>query len=351
MTPRKPTNEQKVSSYSPFSRITSHIDPMVLYTFLALLVISVALLAFQASNRVDCSPAGIILVSQHNAGKHNAFSTGEVITFKADIKSSHVSWEFGDSTDAAQGLQVYHAFTKAGNYTITLQNGKCSWHQEVTIVNAMPETAPVADDNYPTIEGPEEVIAGRAVTFSNSSSFAAKWVWRLMQKGAEAHTGSSVSYTFSTPGERILTLIVNDDTSKMVTKHIQVFPAEQTPHRDEHFEPMPFPDEKPAEPVAGAAPAVPEKKIPAVSDDEFKFMLGQVVSKQKSANDFSPYLCDNLGARVLLNDKETDTFSHFCSRISGKKRFKIELVNLIKDQNGCVKEIRIRYDKKFLGIF
>jgi PKD repeat protein len=353
MTPRKPVNEQKVSSYSPLSRITSHIDPMVLYTFLALLVISITLLAFQASNRVDCAPAGIILASQHNAGKHNAFSTGEVITFKADIKNSHVSWNFGDSTDEAQGVQVYHAFNKAGNYTITLENGKCEWKQEVTIVNAIADNTPVADnDNYPAIEGPSEVIAGRAAVFTNSSSFAQKWQWQLLQKGAEVHTGKSVTFTFSSPGERILSLIVNGDTSKMVTKHIQVFPAEQGPHRDDHFEPMPFPEDKQPEPAAPAAPAAPEKpKVPAVSDDEFKFMLGQVVDKQKNAGDFSAYLCDNLSARVLLNDKDTDTFAHFCSRIRGKKRFKIELVNLIKDQNGCVKEIRIRYDKKFLGIF
>jgi len=355
MAPRKSTNERKVNTYTPFRKITSHIDPMVLYTFLSLLAISIVILAFQVSGREDCSKASILLSSQQDAKKHNSFTTGEVITFKADNTGKtrgDISWDFGDSTDQAQGLQVYHAFNKAGSYTVTVQGGKCSWHQEVVIVNAMQDNVPLpSSDLFPVIEGPSETLAGRPVTFTNNSSNATKWQWRLLQNGAETHGGKSVVYTFSSPGERILTLIVNGDTSKMVTKHIQVF-ASQPARRNEHFEPMPFPEApKPADNAAAAQP-VPEKpKTPAISDDEFKFMLTQVIEKQKSAGDFTPFLCNNLNTNVLLNDKDTDSFSHFCSRIRGKKRFKIELVNLIKDQNGCVKEIRIRYDKKFLGIF
>lgn len=354
MTPRKSsTNERKVVTYRPFSKITSHIDPMVLYTFLGLFAVSIVILAFQVAGKEDCSQASIILSSQQHAGKRTSFTTGEVITFKAENAGKNrpdISWDFGDSTDQAQGLQVYHAFNKAGNYMVTLQNGKCSWHQEVIVINATPDAAPVVSDQFPVIEGPSEVLAGRPAVFSNSSG-ASKWQWRLLQSGAETHYGRSVTYTFGTPGERILTLIVDGDTSKMVTKHIQVF-AGQPARRTDDFQPMPFPEpEKPADPSAGAQP-VPEKpKTPAVSDDEFKYMLVQVIEKQKNAGDFSPFLCDNLNARVLLNDKDTDSFSHFCSRIRGKKRFKIEHVNLIKDQNGCVKEIRVRYDKKFLGIF
>ena len=325
---------------------------MVLYTFLSLLAISIVILAFQVSGREDCSQASIRLSSQLHTGKITSFTTGEVITFKAENAGKNradISWNFGDSSEQAQGLQVYHAFNKAGSYTVTLQNGKCNWHQEVIIVNATPDNAPPpASDQFPVIEGPSEVLAGRPAVYFNTSN-ASNWQWRLLQNGAETHVGKSVTYTFATPGERILTLIVDGDTSKMVTKHIQVFPA-QAARRNDNFEPMPFPEpEKPAEP---AAQPVPEKpKTPAISDDEFKYMLTQVINKQKSAGDFSPFLCENLNARVLLNDKDTDVFSHFCSRIRGKKRFKIELVNLIKDQNGCVKEIRIRYDKKFLGIF
>ena len=355
MTPRKSsTNERKVTSYRPFSKITNHIDPMVLYTFLSLFAISIILLAFRISGKEDCSDASIVLSSQQLPGKRSSYFTGEVITFKADMTGksrSEITWEFGDSSEQASGLQVYHAFNKAGSFIVTLQNGKCSWHQEVVILNPIQDNAPpVNADNFPVIEGPSEVLAGRAAVYTNYAANASKWQWRLLQNGAETHYGKNVTYTFATPGERILTLIVDGDTSRMVTKHIQVF-ASQPARRNEHFEPMPFPEEtKPAEPAPG--PVVPEKpKTPAVSDDEFKYMLGQVIDKQKNASDFSPFLCDNLNAHVLLNDKDTDSFSHFCSRIRGRKRFKIEMVNLIKDQNGCVKEIRIRYDKKFLGIF
>jgi hypothetical protein len=348
MTPRKSsTNERKVVTYRPFSKITNHIDPMVLYTFLGLFAISIVILAFQVSGKEDCSQASIVLSGQQH-GKQTTFTTGEVITFKAENAGKNTSWNFGDSTEEAQGLQVYHAFNKAGSFMVTLQSGKCEWHQEIIILNPAPDAPPIVSDQFPVIEGPSEVLAGRPAVFTNNS-VASKWQWRLLQNDAETHSGKSVTYTFGTPGERILTLIVDGDTSRMVTKHIQVFPAQQT-RRPDNFQPMPFPEpEKPADPVAAPVPEKP--KAPAVSDDEFKYMLVQVVEKQKNAGDFSSYLCSNLNARVLLNDKDTDSFAHFCSRIRGKKRFKIELVNLIKDQDGCVKEIRIRYDKKFLGIF
>ncbi|WP_072361734.1 PKD domain-containing protein [Chitinophaga sancti] len=327
---------------------------MVLYTFLALLSISMIILAFQVTGREDCSQISIELASRNNAGKHTSFSTGEVITFKAATTAgsdSGLTWDFGDSTATTSGLQVYHAFTKAGTYMVTLSHGKCTWNQEVIIINALADNTPApAADLYPTIDGPEEILAGRAVTFTNSTANANTWQWQLLQRGAEVHSGRSVTYTFSSPGERILSLIINGDSSKMVTKHIMVFPA-QSNHKVPDFTPMPFPDENKT-PEPAPVPAAPEKpKVPSVSDDEFKFMLSQVVDKQKNASDFSAYLCENINARVLLNDKDTDTFSHFCSRIRGKRRFKIEVVNLIKDQNGCVKEIRVRYDKKFLGIF
>jgi hypothetical protein len=143
---------------------------------------------------------------------------------------------------------------------------------------------------------------------------------------------------------------VNGDSSRMVKKRIQVFPAPAS-NRPDNFVPPPFPvqDTKP-EPAITPQPEKP--KVPSITDDEFRVMLTQVNNKQKTVQDFAPYLCNNLNARVLLNDKDVKTFSEFCNAIRGKKRIKIEMVNLIKDPEGCVKEIRIRYDKKgFLGIF
>ncbi|MBC9930198.1 PKD domain-containing protein [Chitinophaga qingshengii] len=350
MAPRKPENEHKVNSFRPFGKIASHVDPMVLWTFFGLFLISAVLLAFQLDTREDCTTTDIVLSNkQHTSGK--AYTVGEVITFNADNKDKdrkNFSWEFGDSSARQTGAQVYHAFNKPGSYMVTLVSGKCAWNKEIIIIAA--PAGPVAShpDVFPIIDGPSEVFAGRAVTFTNKTPGAHSWTWRLLQDNAEAHSQSAVTYTFSSPGERTLSLIVNGDTAHMVLKRITVFPARpivSDPVPDPGFQPPPPPP--PVEPEKPKGPTAP-----AVADDEFLFMLSQVTTKQKSAGDFSKYLCDNLSARVLLNDKETDNFAHFCSRIYGKKKFKIEKVNLIKDANGCVKEIRIMYDrKKVLGIF
>ena len=51
MAPRKPENERKVNSFRPFGKIASHVDPMVLWTFLGLFLVSAVLLAFQMDSK------------------------------------------------------------------------------------------------------------------------------------------------------------------------------------------------------------------------------------------------------------------------------------------------------------
>lgn len=351
MAPRKPENERKVNSFRPFGKIASHVDPMVLWTFLGLFLISGILLAFQLDGREDCSNTDIKLSHIQNTNS-KAYAVGEVITFNAtttDKKNASYTWEFGDSSTKGTGRQVYHSFNKAGSYMITLTSGKCTWNKEVLVVMNTPSTAGSQPDIFPVIDGPAEAFAGRPVVFRNSTPSAKSWTWRLLQDNAEAHSGSSVSYTFSSPGERTLSLIINGDSSHMVLKHITVFPARaaapvETP--EPAFNPTPLPAAVPETPVKKEDPR------PSISDDEFKYMLTQVTLKQKTANDFAQYLCNNLNARVVLNTSDVDNFTHFCSRIYGKKKFKIERVNLAKDDKGCVKEILIMYDrKKLLGIF
>lgn len=351
MAPRKPENERKVNSFRPFGKIASHVDPMVLWTFLGLFLISVVLLAFQMDGREDCSNTDITL-SHIQSSNSKAYAVGEVITFNAeshDKKAAGYTWEFGDSSAKATGRQVYHSFNKAGSYVVTLTSGKCTWNKEVLVIMNTPVATPGnSTDVFPVIDGPSEAFAGRPVTFSNKTPSATTWSWHLMQDNAETHSNSSVTYTFSSPGERTLSLIINGDSSHMVLKHITVFPARPVEHTDL---PEPVIDQPPvAAPAPAPAPA-PEKK-PSISDDEFKYLLIQVTQKQKTASDFAQYLCNNLNARVVLNADDVDNFAHFCSRIYGKKKFKIERVNLTKTPDGCINEILIKYDrKKVLGIF
>ena len=351
MAPRKPENERKVNSFRPFGKIASHVDPMVLWTFLGLFLVSAVLLAFQMDSKEDCSNTDIVLSHiQNTNGK--AYAVGEVITFhaqSADKNNAGYSWEFGDSSAEVAGAQVYHSFNKAGSYIITLTSGKCRWSKEVLVVMTAPEVAGNDPGVFPTIDGPSEIFAGRPATFSNKTPEAQSWSWRLLQDNAEIHTGSSVTYNFSGAGERSLSLIINNDSSHMVIKHITVFPARPSAPAES---PEPAFNPLPAPAAAPEKPKEPEKTIPSISDDEFKFMLTQVTLKQKTATDFAQYLCNNLNARVVLNTSDVDNFTHFCSRIYGKKKFKIERVNLAKDEHGCVKEILIMYDrKKLLGIF
>ena len=151
----------------PQSSVTSFVDPLVFYTFLAVLLIGSIILFLQLDKRQACAEIKIAVNGQWFNGQHfkssaDIYTIGEVITFDANImkgSSSRITWSFGDSTSEQHGYRVHHTFNRTGDYTVTLRSGGCSWNREIAIYAMPDKVASVVADVYPVINGPSEVFA------------------------------------------------------------------------------------------------------------------------------------------------------------------------------------------------
>ncbi|WP_211323808.1 PKD domain-containing protein [Chitinophaga dinghuensis] len=186
---------------------------------------------------------------------------------------------------------------------------------------------------------------GTAATFGSNQPADVSFAWQLSGKEDSIYNTPTVTYTFRSPGEKILTLIVNRDTARMAVKRIHIFPP-------------PILTSTPA-PTAPAPPPIPhlpikkvEPAVPSITAEEFRFMLQQVIYGNKQFTDFSEYLCNNIQTPVIINEKTMMPFNQFCLQIRGKKRLSIDQVNITRDKSGCITALNIQYNKKkFIGLF
>jgi hypothetical protein len=228
---------------------------------------------------------------------------------------------------------------------VQLFYGRCSWNKEIIIkpdlIKIVKEPVP---EIFPTIEGPATVFAGKIVRYTNTSANARSWLWTVIQDDGITYNQPSIKLAFQTPGEKILSLIVNNDSAHMVTKHITVLnqPVEA---------PQLQPPKKQDTPVFTNKISEKKDKFPDISESEFRYLLATISNRQGTINDLLPYLCSP-SVKVLINGNTADDITHFCRMIYGRKKLLIDQLNLVKDENGCVKEILLYYNKKkILGLF
>ncbi len=244
----------------------------------------------------------------------------------------------------ATGADIIQYFHQPGTQDIHVFTGTCHYFRRAIIRPAIIQTKDTSS-LYPAIIGPGNVAVGIAVTFSSNLPMDVNFSWQLAGKEDSIHHSSTVTYTFHTPGEKILTLIINRDTARMAVKQIHIFPPpilSSTPPPA-----ITAPPPIPRLPVKRAEPAVP-----SITEEEFKFMLQQVINGNKLFTDFSEYLCNNVQIPVIINEKNMIPFNQFCIQIKGRKRLFIEHVDITRDKSGCISTLSISYNKKkFIGLF
>ena len=181
-------------------------------------------------------------------------------------------------------------------------------------------------------------------------------------------TFQNPTYTYETPGLKLVTLIVNGDPDYSSQKKItviekQVVASVSTPNNTGNnrsdfvknrekreslikYDPgaaNPKVVEQP--PVIEVAPEVPKevevKKAPTIGRKAFAEKVLDVGDEKATANDFKQYMCGNLLVTTMYKGKKT-TFLEFCEKISGKKRLKIKKLEIFKNEkSNCIEYISI----------
>ncbi|MFQ5908027.1 MAG: PKD domain-containing protein, partial [Thermoplasmata archaeon] len=143
-----------------------------------------------------------------------------VVTFDGSGSSDNVgianyTWTFRDGTTITLGPfsvpTASYTFNEPGSYVITLTVEDAAGNSDTDTL-----TVTVADTTSPTADaGPDQTVEVEAVvTFDGSGSSdnvgVANYTWTFQDDGSVTLSGAGPSYSFSTPGEYVVTLTVRD---------------------------------------------------------------------------------------------------------------------------------------------
>ena len=326
--------------------IKTHFDRNVFITFLVLIIFGSSLLSFKMNTKVDCSEVDFDIIS-------SSFTTEDLIEFKSKSPSAvDWTWDFGDRSTPVFRSNVVHRYTSPGTYTVTLEsNGKCVATKQVVVSKRRILISP---ELIPEINLPKNVRVGDEVVFSNNSTFAKSWQWSFGETLAIDGRDREEKYTFTTPGEKTILLVVNDDLRHEAKQRITVLPAKKKKKKrviKNKVDPIETVlqdiDDKPEELVIPDAPPEPEKIV--ISSDEIRQLLMDYSKRKIDDLSIRNYFCySNI---PVFNKKGT---RYTVSQLFGQIRdVKIELKNLrlIKDsKTGCIKSMTIDMRTK-KGVF
>jgi hypothetical protein len=338
-----------------------NIDLRVVFFFVVLLLIGIISFIIQFFNHVDCEDAKYYIFSDQSQSE-------EPIEFYDKTPNAKSwKWDFGDGSSPDKRRHTFHTYKTPGNYFITLTiNGECV-HTHELILKDKYEVDKLAT---PQIIASKIITVGQPTYFNSISEDAKTWEWAFGENRGIDETSANPVYTFSTPGEKTITLVVNGNFRSVAKKIIYVHPKvikKTNPlditsyvyekKADAFYLPRGTAKKDPLEDMLQYVPVAPKakvqkdsissiKKAPKISEDQFEILLNKVAEGSKVKDDFSEFLCDDLDIPIVKNDTDLLTFAQLCSAIKGKK-IKIESIRLNKDkQNNCIKGLNINYKVK-----
>lgn len=341
-----------------------NIDIRVIFFFVILLLIGIIAFLIQLFNHVDCEDVRFYVLTE------NSRTEESIEFFDKTPNAKSWKWDFGDGSEPDLRKHTFHVYKNPGKYLITLTiNGECIHNKEIVLTDKYQ----IDKIGTPKIITSKIITVGQPTYFNSVSEDAKTWEWAFGENKGIDDTSANPVYTFSTPGEKTVTLVVNGNFGLVAKKIIYVHPkvikktnplditSYEYEKKAEAFSlPRGAAKKDPLEDMLQYVPVAPKtktqkdsiipiKKAPKISEDQFEILLNKVAEGSKVKDDFSEYLCDDLDIPIVKNDSDLLTFSQLCAAIKGKK-IKIESIRLNKDkQNNCIKGLNISYKvKKYL---
>lgn len=351
-----------------FNKFFKKVDFRIIFIFIIFILIGLFILFYKYSRYIDCSKVDFAIEAERK-------QVGEIIGFK-DLTPNAKSWvwDFGDNSAKIYDRSPFHKYDKSGMYIVTLQvNGSCTFQKTLEIRGL----GKIIDSmKIPKIIAPTVVTVGQPVeVYYKYLGEAFSWEWSFGESGQMDNTSEYPVYSYSSPGKKRLTLVVNGDITHIASRDIYVKPRilnvsnidtlkRYIPEKDTivYYLPPGNPQKDPMEEFLRYIPAIPmetpvEEKIskveenlaPSISENQFELLLIDVAKQNKAKEDFGIYTCNNYDFPVIKNEKIIIPFSEFCDKIQNKK-IKIESIRLIKDNKNCIVGLVIKYKTK-KGLF
>jgi len=329
--------------------LNSRVDDRAILTMIIPAVLSLLIMAWRFTNHTSCSPFSITARANH-------YYTGEVVRFESNIASFNtLRWDFGDSQgNDTKITSAVHSYDEPGEYTASLTvNGECREYVRVVIIPAPHVENPRM---AATFICPQSAEVGKPVQFSDTTGGARQWEWRFGETATVDATEKTPKYTYTTPGLKTVTVVINNDERQMGIGKIYVNPAPAPRRKDQAGDrPIIVMQNRPA---AGPAQApqdsvkkeeAPVVKAPEISDAGFEVLLRAVANKQKTADHFSPYFCGNLNVQANLNGQMMP-FTELCNKFSSlksEKKIKKLTIQLVKNEKtNCIIALFVNLKEK-----
>lgn len=329
-------------------QLKKYFDLKVLLLFASVFMLSLFVVALKYLNDEEC-------VINDFAIEADSFVTGDLIIFSDNSKNANSwRWHFGDSTQISFRSKVAHSFEKEGDYIVTLiVNNKCQIKKLVTI---LPKTYSIDKKLLPKFNLPIRILQGDKLEVSDKTEGAKSWEWRFGESNKVDSFDKDASYTFDSPGVKVVSLIVNGDYKHVALKEIFVIPKKEEKEKIERYKSdIPW---DPFQNVKDAPDEVPEKEqikkvvrgpeIKDTDENRLLIILKLVRENKITYENFLRYFCVYRLPVVIYKDAQSTPLKDFYNAVK-KNDVKIKEVTIKKDGDDCI--ITINVDKKYKAVF
>ncbi|HTN36484.1 MAG TPA: PKD domain-containing protein [Arachidicoccus sp.] len=356
------------NSKNIFEKTRCGFDINVWRLFMVISILAAVLLSFKVYKSSDlCQLYDIIINRQMEASK--SYEINESIVFSAvGTDSKDITWDYGDHLKA-KGRSVMHSYSVEGNYNIVATaNGKCVQTITISVVRPVLQKSTSSNVMASPILGPEAPIAASPVNFTCSVP-AASYEWTVLNSpNFQIQKTAMATFTFPSPGTRVIELKLDGDPNKVYRKSIQVISTNDKIDAAAIAPIVVLPDKRKlnivdtpkSRPLNGGSnggasngkPALADNTKAAIKkliipDEEFKRMFEDVIKGNINADKFNDFLCNGASTKVMANNKWT-TLGELCAAIYKQKKTVIKELSIERDTENCVAVIRIQYKKKWL---
>ncbi len=338
-----------------------HLDSSVILTLFGFMLLGGAFLGFRMVQEEKCEEVNFVL-------SDDKVEVGQTIYVRDKTKNARTwEWSFGDEQGKSDKSYVTYIYNSPGRFQIDLLvNGKCAGSKVLTVIKPKVDLKPQL---FPKIIAPQEITQGEEVQFiAEGPEDAESWEWRFGESASVDNKEKDATYTFKESGMKTISLIVNGRHKYLARVKINVKPKLESVEVTPIINDVPIiVNTKPVEqeikeqikemrqqlpppPPIGEKEKESEKKkeekpkAPAISEADFANMLVSYSEGKTSAGVFNTYLCGNTNVPVVANG-ENMTWSQLIGRIN-KRKLKFKSMHIVKDQNNCIKSIRMETKKK-----
>ena len=321
------------------------LDYKVMWFLMVVILIATSSFMYKFYNVEEC-PNIVFDISDDDIG------VGEMVMFTNKTEGHRfVQWDFGDNSAIETASNIGHAYSLPGEYIIKVKaNGSCVTYRRI---NVQPKKNIVDHNMIPKFAYPNLIEINKKIKFVSLTETADSYEWRFGETGKVDSREKNPTYTYSTPGLKTVSLIINDNDKYIAKRMIHVIapvvraPQRSRPERKSKDDEKPlFVPDAPTEWASYDAlldqNSKPEREaVKVLNDQELRAMIGSYSQNMAKGTQFASSFCEKFNDALVVSNGKVTKLPDFLSEIKGKS-IKIRDFRTIRGEEGCVMQMIVK---------